>query len=160
MIDDLRDLNRLIASHWLGRLESDEAAYVELASACIAQFAYSAAELTQLLARLREERWNHLTIGELNRRYLTFIRLAANDTSVDGLDMLARLGITLRQATFFRALCNEDLDRLAFGAAGPMMRFVAQTFQRGARLHVLAGQHHASALFAARQPANVLPPPQ
>ena len=158
MIDDLRDMNRLIASHWLGRLESDEAAYVEFASACIAQFAYSATELTLLLARLHEERWNLLAIGELNRRYLTLIRLAANDTSVDGLDMLARLGITLRQATFFRALCNEDLDRLAFGAAGPMMRFVAQTVQRGARLHALAGQHHASALFAARQAENGLRP--
>lgn len=159
MIDDLRDLNRLIASHWLGRLESHEAAYVEFACACVGQLAYSAAELTQLLARLREERWNLLTIGELNRRYLTLIRFAANDTSVDGLDMLARLGITLRQAAFFRSLCNEDIDRLAFGAAGPMMRFAVQTFQRGARLHALAGQHHASALFAARQSANA-PQPQ
>ena len=36
--------------------------------------------------------------------------------------MLLRLGITLRQAEFFRSLSDDDLDRLAFGSGTSMIR--------------------------------------
>jgi hypothetical protein len=157
MIDDLRQLNRLIASHWLGHLDAEEGAYVDFASVCVGQLAHGATELTQLLSRLQQQGWNLLSVGELNRRYLAFARLAAKDATADSLDMLVRLGITLRQAAFLRTLSDEDLDRLAFGCAGPMMRFAAQAFRRGVRLHPQAGKHHAAALVAARHAENVLP---
>jgi len=158
MIDDLRQLNRLIASHWLGHLDAEEEAYVNFASVCIGQLTHGATELSQLLSRLKQESWSPLTVGELNRRYLTFVRLAARDASVESLDMMVRIGITLRQAAFLRALSDEDLNRLAFGCAGPMMRFAAQTFRRGVRLHALVGQHHATAFVTAEQSPNALPP--
>jgi hypothetical protein len=151
MIADLSELNRLIAQHWLGHLSQEEEAYVHYASVCIGQLEHSAHELTQLLSRLNEERWAALSTGELNQRYLRFVRLAATDASLDSIDSLVRLGITMRQAAFFRALSDADLERLAFGCAGPMMRFAVHTFKRGVRLHSAAGRHHATALVAARE---------
>jgi len=152
MIDDLRELNRLIAEHWLGELDRDQKLYIGFASVCVGQFAHSAAEFRQLLTRLKQEAWNRRTVGELNRRYLHFARLAARDGSAEGLDMLLRLGLTLRQAEILRSLPDSDLDRLAFGCAGPMMRFVAQTFRQGVTLRAQVSKHHATAFFATQDP--------
>lgn len=151
MIDDLRDMNRLIAKHWLGELDPDQENYLSFTSVCVGQFSHSAPELIQVLARLKEETWNRRTVGELNRRYLAFARLAARDASAEGLDMLLRLGLTLQQAVFLRDLPDADLDRLAFGSTGPMVRFVAQTFRRGVTLPVQVSKHHATAFIAAQQ---------
>ncbi|MCC7082094.1 MAG: hypothetical protein IT530_15585 [Burkholderiales bacterium] len=151
MIDDLRSLNHLIVRHWLGELGSDEAAYLDFSSVCIGQLAHSAEELKQLSCRLKEERWTAFSVGELNRRYLSLVRLASMDDSGARVDGLVRLGITLRQAAFFRTLSDHDLERLAYGCSGPMIRFSLQTFRRGVRLHAQAGKHHATALVAARQ---------
>jgi hypothetical protein len=119
MIDDLQELNRLIARHWLGILSKEEEAYIEFAPVCVGHLSQSAVELTRLLTQLREERWTALSIGALNQRYLQFVRLAATDTSLESIDALVRLGITMRQAEFFRRLSDADLDRLAFGAQAP-----------------------------------------
>jgi hypothetical protein len=116
--------------------------------------AHSAAELTQLLERLKDATWNLYSVGELNRSYLTFARLAARDTGAGGIDMLVRLGITLKQAAILRNLSDDDLHRLAFGSAGPMVRFAAQAFQRGVRLRAQVGRHHASAMITAQQAAR------
>jgi hypothetical protein len=157
MIDDLREINRLIARHWLGKLDPDQEDYIGFTPVCVGQCSHGAAELAQVLARLKEDAWSRHSVGELNRRYLTFARLAARDMSAEGLDMLLRLGLTLRQAAFLRALSDSDLDRLAFGSAGPMMRFAAQSFRRGVTLHVQVSQHHATALVAAQQATEEAP---
>lgn len=157
MIDDLRNLNRLIAMHWLGPLDPDQEDYVDFASVCVGRLTHSATELTQVLARLKEERWNRRTVGALNRRFLSIARLAARDASTEGLDMLVRLGLTLGQAAFLRSLSDADLNRLAFGWAGAMIRFEAQSFHQGVTLHVHVSRHHATAFVAAQQITSDVP---
>ena len=149
MIHDLQQLNRFIASHWLGRLDAHQEAYLAHARVCIGRFAYSTAELTLLLDHLKESA-SALHIGELNRRYLTFVRLAAKEANAGRPDLLIQLGITLTQASWLGSLSDEDLDRLAFGIGAPMVHFAQRIFQRGVALHARAGAQHAAALVSAQ----------
>jgi len=150
MIEDLKELNRRIATHWLGHVSQEQDAYLGFASVCVARMVHNATELRQILTRLKQEDWTLLTVGELNHRYLTFARLVARDSTIESIDLLVRLGITLRQAAFLRTLSDDDLERLAFGGTGPLIRFSSQAFRRGVTLHAQAGKHHATAFVAAR----------
>ncbi|MPZ45611.1 MAG: hypothetical protein GEV05_19915 [Betaproteobacteria bacterium] len=154
MIDDLKQLNRLIASHWLGRLNAEQEAYLDHTRVCIGRLAHSTAELTLLLNHLKQESASALHVGELNRRYLTFVRLAAKEANAGRPDLLIQLGITLKQASWVRNLSDEDLDRLAFGISAPMIRFARRVFQRGVALHTKVGEQHAAALVSARPPVR------
>jgi hypothetical protein len=64
------------------------------------------------------------------------------------LAMLVRLGVTLEQAEALSNLSNQELNRLAFGWDGPIVRFTADGFERGVALHGGAGKHHAAAFIA------------
>lgn len=150
MNDDLTQLNRVIASHWLGRLDPEEEAYLSHTHVCIGQLAHSAEELARLLDCFRQERPSSLAVGALNRRYLTFARLAAKDAMGGNADMLVKLGLTLTQAHWLGHLSDEDLDRIAFGIGSPLVRFMRRAFQRGVGLHAQAGKQHAAAFVAAR----------
>jgi len=153
VIDDLQQLNRLIASHWLGRLDADQEAYLNHARVCIGKLAHSAAELALLLAYLKQESTSALHVGELNRRYLHFARLASKEATAGNPDLLIRLGISIQQASWLRNMTDEDLERLAFGWGAPMIRFARRVFQRGVALHVRVGEQHAAALVSA-QPSS------
>jgi hypothetical protein len=150
MNDDLTQLNRVIAAHWLGRLDPDEEAYLSHTHVCVGQLAHSAEDLARLLDCFRQERPSSLAVGELNRRYLNFARLAAKDAMAGNPDMLVKLGLTLRQAQWLGHLSDDDLDRIAFGIGTPMVRFTRRAFQRGVGLHAQAGKQHAAAFVAAR----------
>ena len=154
MIDDLQQLNRLIARHWVGCLNADQEAYLCYTGVCIARLAHSTAELTLLLDFLKQEDRSALHVGELNRRYLLFVREACIEANAERPDLLIRLGITLEQASWLRKLSNDDIDRLAFGCGAPMVRFAARAFQRGVSLHAYVGKQHAAALVSAGPPAN------
>ena len=149
MIHDLQQLNRWIASHWLGRLDAHQEAYLAHARICIGRFAHSTAELTLLLDHLKESA-SAFHIGELNRRYLAFVRLAAKEATAGRPDLLIPLGITLSQASWLGSLSDDDLDRLAFGIGAPMVRFARGVFQRGVALHARVGAQHAAALVSAQ----------
>ena len=58
MLEDLRDLNRRIAKHWLGEFTPEQQSHLALASLCVAQFALSATEFTQVL---KDDTWNRRT---------------------------------------------------------------------------------------------------
>ena len=156
MIDDLQLLNRLIARHWLGRLDADQEAYLKHTRVCIARLAQSTAELTLLLDFLKEANPTALQLGELNRRYLLFVREACMEANTEHPDLLIRLGITLEQAGWLQKLSNDDIDRLAFGCGAPMIRFATRAFQRGVSLHAHVGRQHAAALVSAGPPANLV----
>ena len=149
-MDDFEKLNRRIASHWVGNLDANQEAYLGYASTCVGLLPHSASELTERLQELRQKERDALEVAKLNRRYLRFARLAAKDGVGGNLDMLVRLGITLEQADLLRSLTDDDLDRLAFGWNGPIIRFANQAFDRGTALHTQAGKHHAAAFVAAR----------
>jgi hypothetical protein len=147
-MDDLEKLNRTIAAHWLGKLDACQEGYLAYASRCVGLLFHSASELAERLQRLRQNHEDPRRVAKLNRRYLHFARLAARDAGAGKLDMLVRLGITLSQAKVLRGLTDEDVDRLAFGWNGPIMRFSSQGFDRGTALHHQAGKHHATAFLA------------
>lgn len=149
-MDDLENLNRQIATHWLGRLDANQETYLDYTSVCLGQLTHSAPEMTRLLDCLKQENLNSLRVAKLNRRYLKFARLAANEAIAGKFDMLVRLGITLEQAELLRKLSDEEIDRLAFGWGSPIVQFAAQAFRRGVALHAQAGKHHATAFVAAR----------
>lgn len=149
-MDDLIQLNRRIAKHWLGSLDADQEEYLCYAAVCLSQFTHSAAELTGFLACARQTHVNSLPVAKLNRQYLRFARLAAKDVAAGKFEMLIRLGITLEQADVLSSLTNVALNRLAFGWNGPIIRFAAPAFQRGVALHVRAAKHHATAFVAIR----------
>lgn len=149
-MDDLIQLNRRIADHWLGDLDADHEAYLSYASVCLGHFAYGAAELAEFLACSKRKHQNSLPVARLNRQYLRFARLAAKDVAAGKLEMLVRLGITLEQAEALGNLTNKAVNRLAFGWDGPIVRFASHAFNRGVALHVDAAQHHATAFVATR----------
>jgi len=148
-MDDLQKLNQAIAAYWLGKLDADQEAYLAYVSTCVGVLIHSAGEFAERLKSLRQNQHHPLQIAKLNRRYLHFARLGAKDADVGKLDMLVRLGITLSQAQLLRDLTDEDIDRLAFGWDGPIVRFASQAFNRGTALHIQAGKHHATAFVAA-----------
>jgi hypothetical protein len=149
-MDDLEKLNRTIAAHWLGSLDAEQEAYLGFASMCIGQLAYTASELAEQLDDLRRRKVDSRHVAKLNRRYLRFARLAAKDAVVGKLDAIVRLGITLELAEVLCNLSDEDLDRLAYGSEGLIVKFAGQAFDRGTALHGQAGKHHATAFVAAR----------
>jgi hypothetical protein len=149
-MDDLEQLNHQIAQHWLGRLDAEQAAYLDYTSVCLGDLTHSATEMARLLDGLKREDLNSLLIARLNRRYLSFARLAATEAAAGRTDMLLRLGISLDQAALLRSLTDEDIYRMAFGWGGPIVRFSVQAFRRGATLHAQAGRYHAAGLVAVR----------
>jgi hypothetical protein len=146
-MDELVILNRRIAAHWLGFLDADHEAYLSYATVCLGQFTYRAAELAEFLARPEQKHRNALPVARLNRQYLRFARLAAKDVAAGKLEMLIRLCITLEEAEALANLTNNQLNRLAFGWDGPIIRFASHAFNRGVALHVEAAQHHATAFI-------------
>src|SRR4051794_30832813 len=108
-MDDLAQLNRRIAEHWLGRLDSDQKSYLSYLSVCLGELSYSAAELHDVLARSKLEDHDPLNIAKLNLRYLNFARLAAKDIEAGRLEMLVKLGITLEQAELLGNMTDEDV---------------------------------------------------
>ena len=150
MLDDLQTLNRLIAVHWLGHLDPGEEAYLIHTRVCIGQLTHSATDLARLLDWLKQKRPSALAVGELNRRYLNYARLAAKDAVAGNPDTLVQLGITLRQAQWLSQLSDADVDRLAFDWGRPMVEITRRAFQRGADLHARARKEHAGAFVAAR----------
>ena len=149
-MNDLIQLNRRIAKHWLGSLDADREEYLRYVNVCLGQFTHSVAELTRVLASARQVHFNSLFVAKLNRQYLRFARLASKDVAAGKFEMLIRLGITLEQAEALGKLTNLALSRLAFEWNGPIIQFAAQAFQRGVALHVRAARHHATAFVAIR----------
>ena len=137
---DLYKLNRKIALHWLGRLDSKHADYLCHVPVCIGQFSHSPGELEAVLARQ--------TV--LNRQYLRYARLAAKDAAAGKLDRLVRLGINLAQAEALSNLSNEAINHLAFSWEGLIVQFTPQPFTRGAALRGRAAEQHAKAFVAIR----------
>ena len=148
-MDDLIQLNRRIADHWLGNLDDDHEAYLSYASVCLGYFPYSASDLAEFLACPKHKHQNPLSVARLNRQYLRFARLAAKDIAAGKIEMLVRLGITLEQAEALSDLTNKAVNRLAFGWDGPIIQFASHAFNRGVALHVDAAKHHATAFVAA-----------
>ncbi len=149
-MDDLQHLNRRIAEHWLGRLDARQEQYLAHIIVCLGELVPSAAELAALLAAGRA---NPLPVARLNRQYLRFARLAAKEVATGRPDLLVRLGLDLEQAALLGRLSDEEIDRLAFGWQGPIVRFAATTFTRGAALHERAAIQHAAA-FVATSPSG------
>ena len=149
-MDDLTKLNRTIAEHWLGRLSGDQEEYLRYTSICLGDFNHTTAEIAEFLARTKQGNYDPLRAAKLNRRYLSFARLAAKDVAAGKLEMLIKLGITLEQAEMLAKLTNGEVSRLAFVWDGPIIRFAGEAFTRGAALHVRAAKHHATAYVATR----------
>ena len=147
-LGDLMKLNRRIAAHWLGNLDTEQEAYLSYLSVCLGRFTPSAAELTEVLVGPKQQHHNSLPVAKLNRQYLRFARLAAKDVAAGKLDMLIRLGVTLEQAEILGNLNNWAVNRLAFGWDGPIILFASQAFKRGVALHLPAAKHHAAAFVA------------
>jgi len=147
-MDDLIQLNRRIAKHWLGSLDAEHEEYLRYTTVCLGQFSHSAAELIRILACAKQEHLNALPVAKLNRQYLRFARLAAKDVAAGKFEMLIRLGITLEQGEILGNLTNLEVNRLAFGWSGPIIRFASQAIERGVALHLRAARHHATAFVA------------
>ena len=147
---DLYKLNRKIALHWLGRLDSKHADYLCHVPVCIGQFTHGPGELEAVLARQTVLHHNSLGVAKLNRQYLRYARLAAKDAAAGKLDSLVRLGINLAQAEALSNLSNEAINHLAFGWEGLIVQFTPQPFTRGAALRGRAAEQHARAFVAIR----------
>ena len=145
---DLINLNRRIATHWLGTVDPEQEAYLNYAAVCLAPFPHSAADIVEFLAQSKCQHHNSLSVAKLNRQYLRFARLAAKDVASGRLEMLITLGINLEQAEVLANLTNEDVTRVAFGWDGPIVRFPSRIFTSGAALHARAAKHHAAAFVA------------
>lgn len=149
-MNDLLQLNRSIAEHWLGKLDAGQEDYLGHMPVCLGRLPFSAAELSNAMSVAKRVRNDTLRVLKLNRRYLLFARLAAKDVAAGKLDRLIKLGITLEQAAFLSSLTNDEVALLALIWQGPIVQFSGQSFKRGAAMQVGAAKHHAIAFIATR----------
>lgn len=150
MIDDLQDLNRLIAIHSLGTLNDSQSTYLGHAAICVGRLVQSAQSLKAILSALRSKPHGGIPVVELNRRYLQFARLAAKEAAAKHSEALLALGIAWDDGEFFAALSDQDIEALAFGLGTPIVRLMKRQLQRAAALHEKAGMQHASAFVSVR----------
>lgn len=149
-MNDLLQLNRTIAEHWLGKLNPDQEEYLAHTPVCVGRLPGSADELAKALAASKRRRGDVLRVLKLNRRYLHYVRLAAKDACAGHVDMLLKLGIDLDQAAFLSRLSNDDIALLALSWQGPIVEFAGKSFRRGAMMQAVAAKHHAIGFIAAR----------
>jgi hypothetical protein len=147
-MDDLLQLNRTIAEYWLGQLNARQQNYLSFAEVCLALLPYSAEQLASALAASKNTRDNKLRVLELNRRYLSFARLASKDITAGKHEMLIKLGINMSQAKLLSSLSTEEIALLALVWQGPIVRFRDRSFLKGAALEPGAAKHHATAFMA------------
>jgi hypothetical protein len=144
---DLIQLNRRIARYSLGELDASQEAYLCYASACVARLARDASAFTAFLSAPAPKHENTPAVAELNRAYLNFARFAAKDVADGKLEMLLRLAITLREADILAALTNDEVQRIALGWPGLVIRFQSAALTHGLALHAAAARHHATAFI-------------
>ena len=154
-MDDLIDLNRTIAEHWLGTLEPHQEAYLGYVPICLGDLAPNAAELARVLAHPEHKHDNSPAVTRLNSEYLRLARVAARDALAGEVEMLIMLGIdNFEQARVLASLTNEKLDCLACSWGGPIISFNSQAFTRGAALDPRAARIHAIGFIAAKERPN------
>lgn len=149
-MDDLLQLNRSIAEHWLGKLDASQEDYLSYTPVCLGQLSYSATHLAEALRAARQKHENSLRILALNRQYLNFVRLAAADVAAGNPEMLVRLDITLELVEWLGTISDEDIALLALNLRNPIIRFATKAFCKGAAMQSAAAKHHATALIATR----------
>lgn len=147
-MDDLLELNRRIAEHWLGKLNAGQEAYLGFTEVCIAHLPHSAAELGRMLAEAKKAHDDKLRVLALNRRYLSLARLASKDVAAGKLEMLIKLGITMSQARLLSNLSNEEVALLALVWQGPIMHVRDRSFVKGSAMAPGAARQHAAAFMA------------
>jgi hypothetical protein len=147
-MDDLPELNRRIAEHWLGKLNASQEHYLGFTEVCLAQLPHSAEALANVLAASKKTRDDKLRVVALNRRYLSFARLASKDVAAGKVEMLIKLGINMSQARLLNNLSNEEIAWLALIWQGPIMHFRDRSFVKGAAMEPGAAKHHATAYMA------------
>lgn len=148
-MDELLELNRNIAEHWLGKLDREQESYLSLKSVCVGKLTHNASELARMLATSKKVHAQALRVLALNRRYLSFARLAGKDAAAGKLDMLIRLGIDLDQAQLLGNLTNDEVALLALTWQGPIVQFAMQSFVEGVAMPLSVAKHHAAACIAA-----------
>lgn len=147
-MDDLLELNRRIVEHWLGKLNARQENYLGFTEVCLARLPHSAEELAQVLATSKKAHDEKLRVLALNRRYLSFVRLASKDIAAGKFEMLIKLGINMSQAHLLSNLSNEDIALLALVWQGPIMHFGDRSFVKGTAMEPGAAKHHAAAFIA------------
>lgn len=149
-MDDLLELNRTIAEHWLGKLSANQENYLNFTEVCLGLLPHSAEALAAVLTTSKQAREDKLRVLELNRRYLNFARLASKDIAAGKHEMLIKMGINMSQAKLLSALSNEEIALLALVWQGPIVAFQRQPFIKGAAMEIGAGKHHATVLMTTR----------
>jgi hypothetical protein len=149
-MNDLLQLNRSIAEHWLGKLDARQEDYLSYTPVCLGQLSYSATHLAEALQAARHDHENSLRVLALNRQYLNFARLAAADVAAGNPEMLIRLDISLELVEWLGTLSDEDIGILALNLRSPIVRFASKAFCKGAAMQSAAAIHHATALIATR----------
>ena len=147
-MDELFELNRSIAEHWLGKLNREQEDYLSLKPVCVGDLPHSARELAQMLAASKKAHAQALQVLVLNRRYLNFARLAGKDAAAGKLEMLIKLGISLEQAQLLGSLSNDEVALLALAWQGPIVQFAMRPFVEGAAMPLSVAKHHAAASIA------------
>lgn len=149
-MDDLLQLNRSIAEHWLGKLDASQEDYLSYTPVCLGQLSFSVTHLAEALRAARHDHKNSYRVLALNRQYLNFARLAAADVAAGNPEMLIRLDITLELLEWLGTLSDEDIAILALNLRDPIVHFASKAFCKGAALQSAAAIHHATALIATR----------
>ncbi len=147
-MDELFELNRSIAEHWLGKLDREQEDYLSLKPVCVGELPHSARELAQMLAASKKAHAQALQVLALNRRYLSFARLAGKDAAAGKLEMLIKLRISLEQAQLLGNLTNDEVALLALAWQGPIVQFAMRPFVEGAAMPLSVAKHHAAASIA------------
>ena len=151
-MDELALINRCIAQHWCGDLNTDQEAYLDHMLVCLGQLAPSAAEMSSVLASSKSARENALCVLELNRRYLSFARLASKDAAAGRPEILIKLGITAEQAAILAGLNDDEIALLALVWRRPIIEFATLSFAQGTAMPGNAARLHATAFIAASLP--------
>ena len=149
-MDDLLDLNRRIAEHWLGKLDAKQEAYLRYASTCVACLTHDASAFVSFLAGPRHKHGNALPIANLNRHYLEFATVAGQEVTDGKLEMLLRLAISMREAEILARLTSDELNRISDGWLGLVIQLRSAALSRGLALHAPAGRLHAASLVTIR----------
>lgn len=144
-MDDLLQLNRRIAEHWLGKLNVEQENYLGFTEICIAHLPHSVTALATMLAGAKKAPEDKLRVIALNRRYLSIARLASKDVAAGKLEMLIKLGITMSQAQLLNHLSDDEIALLALVWPGPIMCFRERSFIKGSALAPGAARQHATA---------------
>ncbi|MDK9702365.1 MAG: flagellar transcriptional regulator FlhC [Sulfuritalea sp.] len=143
-MDDLIELNRMLARLAWGRLSDAEETYLRHLPVCLGRIAPRADELRKFLNADPSGAENPLGIIQGNRAYLEYARLAGKDILAGKHVRLVETGFDWEDVQFLAQVTNLQIRTIAAQWNGAIYRFIGDKLKAGSALAHSVGKMHAT----------------